>query len=389
MVTLLSFFIYLSLIIILIFYSIFKQDLIKSILKSSTFRKLIPLYEKSIVFFTSFILIVILSIMVAADASSPFFVILFLILELALFLFVWFVWGREPKIDYNVIYERDVPYNYSPSIVSALINQDSRKPDQEAFIAEILNLCLKRHLKLEKIQNHKKIFEKSHDFKITILKKNIKSLAPQEIAVLNFLKSVADKNELTLSGLKNFIELGIPDVRTWFNEWQNTVKEEAEKMKFFEGNTAKITFIALTVLSGIIITSISSSYEKEFVALILAVIGAIFGFLLMYLLPQALPKRTQKGTLHYEKWMRLKKFIEEFSSIKNLSFDAIGMWEKFYVYAIPLGVADEVRGAIDFIGTHEESMGSVLFSRTFKGKNYGLFLSEYKRSADETLKQVS
>ncbi|MDO8627274.1 MAG: DUF2207 domain-containing protein, partial [Candidatus Diapherotrites archaeon] len=58
--------------------------------------------------------------------------ILILLLVPIIFITLWWVDGREPKIEYDAMYEREIPFNYSPAIVSALINQDSKKPNNES-----------------------------------------------------------------------------------------------------------------------------------------------------------------------------------------------------------------------------------------------------------------
>jgi len=60
-----------------------------------------------------------------------------------------------------------------------------------------------------------------------------------------------------------------------------------------------------------------------------------------------LPNRTEKGALHYKRWMLLKKFLSDFSNLKNMPPDAIELWEKYLVYSIPLGVAKQVQKAMD------------------------------------------
>ncbi|MDD5163783.1 MAG: DUF2207 domain-containing protein, partial [Candidatus ainarchaeum sp.] len=57
----------------------------------------------------------------------------------------------------------------------------------------------------------------------------------------------------------------------------------------------------------------------------------------------ALPNRTLKGAEHYAKWMKLKRFLHDFSNLKNMPPDAIALWEQYLVYSIPLGEAKKSR----------------------------------------------
>ena len=74
-----------------------------------------------------------------------------------IFVVFYFIWGREPSIKgkYNAIYERDIPYDYSPAIVSSLFHQHLKKPNARDFIATILYLCTKNYLKMEVVKKKK------------------------------------------------------------------------------------------------------------------------------------------------------------------------------------------------------------------------------------------
>ena len=69
-------------------------------------------------------------------------VVLFLLAEAALFALVWHFFGREPYVDLQAIYEREVPYRYSPAVVKALMSPLTKKPNIECITAELLDLCL-------------------------------------------------------------------------------------------------------------------------------------------------------------------------------------------------------------------------------------------------------
>ena len=51
---------------------------------------------------------------------------------------------------------------------------------------------------------------------------------------------------------------------------------------------------------------------------------------------------TQKGINEKEKWKGLKKYMEEFSLLKEKEVPEIILWEKFLVYATVFGISDKV-----------------------------------------------
>ena len=66
-------------------------------------------------------------------------------------IFVYLRLGREPKVDYDAIYERDLPTDDPPAVVNALIenSHDIGTPNMKGFEATILNLIDKKVIGLE------------------------------------------------------------------------------------------------------------------------------------------------------------------------------------------------------------------------------------------------
>src|SRR5665811_1649313 len=55
-----------------------------------------------------------------------------------------------------------------------------------------------------------------------------------------------------------------------------------------------------------------------------------------------LRKKTQTGVNEYTKWKAFKRFLLDFSNMKDYEIPSIVVWEHYLVYAISLGVADKV-----------------------------------------------
>ena len=65
--------------------------------------------------------------------------------------FTYLKFGREPKVDYDGIYERELPTDDPPEVVNAIYaNGDIGTPNMDGFEAAILNLIDKKVLKLTK-----------------------------------------------------------------------------------------------------------------------------------------------------------------------------------------------------------------------------------------------
>ena len=61
------------------------------------------------------------------------------------------------------------------------------------------------------------------------------------------------------------------------------------------------------------------------------------------ILPQKVGGRwTQEGVDYDAKWQAFKKYIQDFSLIKEYPPESVIVWNQFLVYATALGVADKV-----------------------------------------------
>ena len=73
--------------------------------------------------------------------------ILILIAVLVPFL-IYYTYGREPRIDYSRIYERELPYNDPPAVVNALMMGKIGKPTMDAFTSTIMDLARRGYLSI-------------------------------------------------------------------------------------------------------------------------------------------------------------------------------------------------------------------------------------------------
>jgi len=302
--------------------------------------------------------------------------IIFILAEAALFALVWHFFGREPYVDLQAIYEREVPYRYSPAVVKALMSPLTKKPNVECITAELLDLCLKGKLQIKPIKKEKflGIFGRD-DFEIRILNRDMTGIPKSEKMVFKLIseaagtkyegfllmKKVKDKTPdmVTLTGLQIYMAYNRAKSQLFARDWQKQVQKQAEAENFFSKKTAYLPFIVGTVvIAGL--------------ALTLAGVAVLFvgaeAIVLAVLFPSVLPNRTEKGALHHKKWTLLKKFLNDFSNLKEMPPDAIVIWEQYLVYSIPLGVAKKVQKAMDhaFKGMTGEYRGHI-FAGSYAG----------------------
>ncbi|MCX6802324.1 MAG: DUF2207 domain-containing protein [Candidatus Diapherotrites archaeon] len=177
-----------------------------------------------------------------------------ILLIIILFFLFWFLWGREPEVDYQGIYEHEPPYDYSPAVVSALINQAGQSPSNDSVLAVILDLCLKKFFVLEQVKLEKVlgVFGKDSDYKIILLDKALNNetsgLTKQEQIVFGWVKKYAKaKNEITLGDMQKAMSLDM-GFASDYHEWSEEVKSEAKQYNFFGKNTGSTIFAIICIL---------------------------------------------------------------------------------------------------------------------------------------------
>jgi len=102
----------------------------------------------------------------------------------------------------------------------------------------------------------------------------------------------------------------------------------------------------------------------------------LFNYLFIFifgLLSLTLKKRTETGAEAYAEWKGLKKFLNDFSNLKDYAPDSIVVWENYLVYATTFGIADKVikymEMNIDKI-PKEEFSKSYFFARGFSNRTF-------------------
>ena len=116
---------------------------------------------------------------------------------------IYFRYGREPKIDYQAEYERDIPTDDPPALVNAIcgpwFSKKIGEPDMDGFKATIMDLIDRKYLLLEKEQASKEGYGFDDSLFLKVNPEKYKStLKGFEMDVLNFLEEFADEGLISL-----------------------------------------------------------------------------------------------------------------------------------------------------------------------------------------------
>lgn len=266
-------------------------------------------------------------------------------------IYTYLRYGREPKVDYEGIYERDLPTNDPPEVINALIENKGSigKPDMKGFEASIMNLIDRKVLKLYPEEN---AATGTKDLLLTFNHEKLNELSSSEKIVFNTLSNFATDNVLNLSSLNG--QLSSESEAKWFvdkiDKWEDSVKNKIDVDKYFDdAGSTRIAFLAFGgIAMGIIImslgffTNLANGLYSRVGGLILIIISVAY----IFMDEDIFGRWTKEGRVFYLKWNNFKEFLEDNSLIAEHPPESIVVWKKYLIYGTALGVADEVYDAM-------------------------------------------
>ena len=258
-------------------------------------------------------------------------------------------YGKEPKVDYDGIYERELPSNDSPEIINALIdNKDSiGKPNMKGFQASIMNLIDRGALRMETQENM------DSEEKILLIDFNNvdnADLSLSEKSLVNALYPFAENEILNLSSLNDKLSLqrNAKSFQEDYNTWADHVKNESssKRSEYFDdrGSTliSAIGFLGLAFGVIIAILGFLTELGNGYISILGGGFLIVFSLALMFVPEDIFGRWTKEGRLFYLKWSNFKKFLKDNSLIKEHPPESIVIWKKYLIYGTALGVADNV-----------------------------------------------
>jgi len=262
-------------------------------------------------------------------------------------LLTYLKYGREPKVDYEGIYEREPPTDDSPEVVNAMYATGTiGTPNMDGFEAAILNLIDKKFLSIKTINDSESDI---NDLEITF-NEDTGQLKPNEKIVYDTLYNFSHDNRLNLSRLNS--SLSSEYNAKWFMEkfdlWKESVKASVEgrvENEFNDTGTVICSGLSLGgIVFGIIIGALGFMTElgNGVYAIGGGIFLVIFSFLLLNVDDDKFGQWTSEGRVRYLKWKNFKKFIKDNSLIEEHPPESIVIWRKYLIYGAALGVADKV-----------------------------------------------
>jgi uncharacterized membrane protein len=273
-------------------------------------------------------------------------IILLSAIPIIAFIYFFLKYGRNPKVDYDLTYEQEPPDKVPPMALSNLLEGEETKTEirREAMglIATIFDLARRGYL--EVMEEKKKRFlglGESTEQVFIRTKKDTSELEDFEKDILSFLFSCcSDKRRVTSSQIvkycrsnpykiKDKIEDIDEEARKWFEKKYFPITE-----KISSDIKKKFTAVMLVYLLGIIVYF---SFSFNFY-----LIFPMFVTVLILFSSAMITRRTYNSALELKKWKAFKKYISDFSAMKDAPITLLKIWDEYLIYAIALGVAQKM-----------------------------------------------
>lgn len=269
-------------------------------------------------------------------------------------------------------YFRELPYeDATPAEALFVFSTGMYKSFSSSFSANILDLCLKKYITLEVVGNGGII--KSSIVKITLQDKSQEGLKEDEKLTLEFLYEVAGQNnELTIKDITKYLEKHTSKVEKLNRKLEkiieteeikngNYLKENHDKKNNYEGICIiYVVFIILTI-PMLMITIGLLSIPLIIITLAFS-ITLIINAIIIGKMVSKVNVFTQKGVDEKEQWKAFKKYMEDFSLLKDKEVPALVVWEKYLVFATAFGISEKVLKQLKVIYPEITDMNSAMYN---------------------------
>lgn len=331
--------------------------------------------------------------------------VLYALISLSVPFLIYFKYGREPKIDYEAVYEREPPTDSRPAVVNAIMQGEIGTPTIDGFTATVMNLANLGYISLRTITSEEsKVFglfkSESEDILIELANPesyanaegNLPELADFEKDVFNLLKKHASGNKISWTKLEKELGKGT-DFYDFILAWNEKVERHIVVEKLFKstGNKYMSIFGAVTIIAAVIhFIAVSKIFPSDAYPLasnmnILIILVAAFGIVMIIFsaaFEKVLGRWTPEGRLYYKRWNNFKKYLTDFSALKEHPPESIELWDFYLVYATALGVAEEVLKNMSLVVPAEQMKTSHFYYVHHNFSQFGSgFGSAYSSSA--------
>jgi uncharacterized membrane protein len=258
------------------------------------------------------------------------------IILLIYIIYLYFKYGREYKVPKEYDYIREPPSNIKPAILGHLLTFGQFN---DTFLkATMMDLIHRGVIDIEKDPNSK------NDYILKLNKNKEELQGFEKTLVEKILFDISDS--FTIKELNKKIKKRQEHYYYKFEDFKNEIKEEAKNYDFFDKVSEEKSNLTAGLGCSVPIAGIFLSiFLKNLMFLSWLILGPIY----LFIGANAVRRRSYKGKEEFDKWMALKRFLNDFSNLKEYGPKSVVIWEKYLIYGTILGVAKTVLRALKII----------------------------------------
>jgi len=299
-------------------------------------------------------------------------VVIFLIL-------IFYFFGREKEIQYQGIYEREIPFKDPPDLVNAIVVNQLSEIDSDGISSVIMDLYRNGYVKLDKEGKY-----------IEIIEKDTKKLPESEKQFYELLKKYSfDNNKFSFNELKKVLTKDKKLAKQFladFKAYKSFVLTRAKSRKYLsiKGTVLSylvgITEIIMSLYFFAKFWTVSLTYETVFFTVLF-----VMGGILFFLPKDVFGRWSRAGREYYLKWKNFKRFLLDFSALPQYPPESIVIWEDYLVYATALGIADKVEKHLKKLAPKEIKESSRLYYGPYTYRKFGTRFVSASRATTSTV----
>ena len=270
--------------------------------------------------------------------------IIYLGVPIVVLIYFYFKYGMEPKVSYEGIYEHEPPMDIPPMVLASLLDKTipNIQISARALLATLFDFAVRGFLVIKEEKKKVFLFKTTvHKFELTKKGKDSKlkeKLTDFEWKIFSlFFKEISkDGKTVDTEEIKKWTQKNYT-FRKRLLDFSKTAKKWFEK-KYFKIYEKKSEKARKKFLMFLLIFSIVGFFLGGFVVFMFYFPIAFVS----YLFSGTISRRTSESALQVKKWKAFKKMIEDFSDMKNAPTTLLHIWDRYLVYAVVLGVAEEL-----------------------------------------------
>ena len=252
--------------------------------------------------------------------------------------------GREPRIE-SMQYPFEPPTDRPPAAVTAMMMQNFSSAGMgPAFQATVMDLARKGFGEFE---------PKGKKFQMRLdLDKPTATLEPLESSILGYLQNAARTHRSGDPAFLEFSELKSYSQRyatSFMPKWSKHVRAWTEKQlggPLVDPTSQKLANRWLGLAWVGVAISAGSAGLLLGPGRIVSIVVAIACFVLGFVAAAAIPAWRHEVAEEVYGWQGFKRTLSDYTRMKDAPLDFYKLWDKYYVYAAALGVADQYLKAL-------------------------------------------